>query len=124
MNNMQVRGIATVVIWLSYLIILYISIESLGVWVTLLAFVLMMPLIVLSGGMWGMFGNESEKNDSEHDTDTEKRKRERLDNVLRDLSDEDLVRLKQRLQDGAIDDNMLYERMLGDDGEYAESYES
>ncbi len=48
---------------------------------------------------------------------SEKRKRERLDTVLRDLSDEDLIRLKRRLEDGVIDDEVLYERMVGDDGE-------
>jgi len=53
---------------------------------------------------------------------SEKRKRQVLDEVLRDLSDEDLVRLKHRLQDGVIDDDVLYERFTGDDGEYMEKY--
>lgn len=48
----------------------------------------------------------------------EKAKRERIDEVLRDLSNEELFALKQRLSDGAIDDDLLYQRMtLSDDGE-------
>lgn len=48
---------------------------------------------------------------------TEKRKRANLDTVLRDLSDDDLVRLRQRLQDGTVDDEVLYDNLVGDDGE-------
>lgn len=47
----------------------------------------------------------------------EKRKRDRIDNVLRELSDDDLLILRQRLQDGVVDDDVLYEHMVGDDGE-------
>lgn len=49
---------------------------------------------------------------------TDKRKRQALDDVLRDLSDDDLVRLRHRLQDGTIDDGVLYDQLVGDDGEY------
>jgi hypothetical protein len=49
---------------------------------------------------------------------TEKRKRETLDNVLRDLSDEQLDTLRQRLSDGTIDDDVLERRIVGTDGEY------
>jgi hypothetical protein len=48
---------------------------------------------------------------------TEKRKRETLDNVLRDLSDEQLDTLRRRLQDGTIDDDVLERRIVGADGE-------
>ncbi|MEL6524642.1 MAG: hypothetical protein AAFQ07_02935 [Chloroflexota bacterium] len=48
---------------------------------------------------------------------TEKRKRDRIDAVLRDLSDDDLVRLRERLATGHIDDDLLYDRMVGDGGE-------
>ena len=48
----------------------------------------------------------------------EKAKRERIEAVLRDLSNEELIALKNRLADGTIDDDLLYERMaLSDDGE-------
>lgn len=46
-----------------------------------------------------------------------KRKRHVLDDVLRDLSDEQLEILRQRLRDGTIDDAMLQQRMVGADSE-------
>jgi hypothetical protein len=51
------------------------------------------------------------------DTSLEKRKRERLDTVLRDLSDDDLLRLKKRLMDGTVNDDSLEEALIGEDGE-------
>lgn len=56
-------------------------------------------------------------NEAIHSVSLEKRKRERIDNVLRDLSDEDLMRLKQRLMDGSVDDDLLEAQIIGDDGE-------
>jgi hypothetical protein len=47
----------------------------------------------------------------------EKRKRDRLDSVLRDLSDADLLHLRQRLNDGTINDDSLEEELIGEDGE-------
>ena len=47
---------------------------------------------------------------------TEKQKRERLDNVLRELSTQELQILRQRLSEGAITDDDLH-YLLGDDGE-------
>jgi hypothetical protein len=47
----------------------------------------------------------------------EKRKRERIDTVLRDLSSEDLIRLRERLSDGSVDDELLYNHMVGGDDE-------
>ncbi len=116
MTNVPVRGAVTVVLWLSYLAVLYFMAEQLGPWVILLAFVLMIPLIVSTWATWNMFGPDS-KSVTEESTVNEKRKRERIDNVLRDLSDDDLVLLRQRLQDGTIDEDILYDRMIGDDGE-------
>ena len=55
-------------------------------------------------------------------TQKEKRKRERIDAVLRDLSNEDLKRLKQRLEDGIISEEMLYDQIVGDDGELVDGY--
>jgi len=46
-----------------------------------------------------------------------KRKRDELDAVLRNLSDEELIRLRRRLGEGSLSEEMLYEELLGDDGE-------
>jgi len=45
----------------------------------------------------------------------EKRKRDRLDNVLRDLSNDELYRLRERLS--TVDDIELEDRLLANDGE-------
>lgn len=47
----------------------------------------------------------------------EKRKRQRLDSVLRDLSDDDLIALRHRLSEDDLDDSALYQRLVGDDGD-------
>ena len=53
---------------------------------------------------------------SDHESNTmEKRKRERIDTVLRDLSDDDLHRLRTRLS--TMDDDDLEQQLIGDDGE-------
>jgi hypothetical protein len=51
------------------------------------------------------------------DTSLEKRKRDRLDSVLRDLSDADLLRLRQRLTDGTINNASLEDAIVGENGE-------
>ena len=58
-----------------------------------------------------------EKENENAEQSSEKRKRERIDTVLRDLSDADLVILRQRLQDGTIDEDVLYDHIVRDDGE-------
>ena len=49
--------------------------------------------------------------DLQQSSSTEKRKRDRLDRVLRDLTDDELHVLRQRLEDGYIDDDVLYSRI-------------
>lgn len=70
---------------------------------------------ISTGLIWSMDGSS---NQSATMTDQEKVKRERIDTVLRDLSSEELIALKNRLSDGIVDDDLLYDRMrLSDDGE-------
>jgi hypothetical protein len=121
---MGAKSVATIIIWLSYLVMIWaaMTIGQLGAWAILLAFVLMLPLIPILGLMWSapfMVGSESSKSKQQQTTleEVEKRKRDRLDAVLRDLSDDDLQRLKQRLADGTIDESKLYNHLVGDDGE-------
>ena len=45
-----------------------------------------------------------------------KSKRERIDNMLRDMSDNELLELKQRLSTGEMNDDNILD-YLGDDGE-------
>ena len=48
--------------------------------------------------------------------DMQKSKRQRIDTMLRDMSDEDLLELKQRLSTGSISDENILD-YLGEDGE-------
>jgi hypothetical protein len=110
------KALASVFMWLTYLAMVYFSLDQLGGWSMLMAFILMLPLM---GGMAFMWTTQQNSKPvvQIHTSDSEKRKRERLDSVLRDLSDEDLMRLKERLMDGTVDDEVLYDRIVGDDGE-------
>lgn len=86
----------------------------------LFAWLIFTPVFAYFLGMTWQFDlvlRSKEKESTMVEESSEKRKRERLDNVLRDLSDDDLMTLRQRLQDGTIDEEVLYERMIGDDGE-------
>jgi hypothetical protein len=51
----------------------------------------------------------------------QKRKRDRIDAALRQMSDEELLQLRQRLSAGDIDEEMLYNRLVGDDGEFLDA---
>ena len=116
---MGYRAAATVIMWIAYLAMIWTSMifGHLGVWAILLAFVLMMPLIPISAMMWGAIGNQSQLDKEAKREELEKRKRDRLDAVLRDLSDEDLLRLRRRLLDGTINDERLENALVGEDGE-------
>lgn len=112
------KAAATVIMWLTYLAMIWFALGELGGWAILLAFVLMMPLMGGMAFMWTTGNKEAAIHIERAKQDnSEKRKRERLDSVLRDLSDDDLLRLRERLNDGSIDDDVLYDRIVGDDGE-------
>ena len=117
---MGYRAAATVIMWIAYLAMVWTALifGQLGAWAILLAFVLMMPLIPISAMMWGAIGGHGQQQEKQVSWDeVEKRKRDRLDAVLRNLSDEDLERLKKRLSDGTVNDGKLYQHLIGDDGE-------
>ena len=117
MQDVESRGCVTVVMWISYLAIVYVAMTSMGVWSGIIAFIVMIPLVAAMGMVWNMFGNEN-AHLAQSEADIEKRKRERLDDVLRNLSNEDLLALRHRLQDGDINDEILYDEIVGDDGEF------
>lgn len=120
MDSTEAKSAVTAILWISYLLMLWFTMPTLGIWVIALAFILMLPLIVMNIMIWAGIaafnGGEAEATQQRSD-DMEKRKRENLDSVLRDLSDDDLIRLRERLQTGVIDDAVLYNNLVGDDGE-------
>lgn len=120
MKEVKARAVASTIMWLGYLVIVYLAMTLLeGGWSVFIAFVVMMPLIAATGMMWGAFTSETDNAQKENLSaeEIEKRKRERIDSVLRDLSDDDLLRLKQRLGDGVVNDEVLYSAIVSDDGE-------
>lgn len=113
---MEAKAGTTAAMWITYLAMIWFSIDNLQVWAILLAFVLMIPLITAMVFMWGdEKSHQGAQRESE--AETEKRKRDRIDAVLRLLSSDDLERLRERLSDGTIDDDALQDLVVGDDGE-------
>ncbi len=121
------RFIASQIIWVITIVLLFLNLDFLrfsryGLLViggALLLAILINLGIWFGEGIARAFDDDLYENlaDNSATDDLEKRKRERIDTVLRDLSDEDLYILQQRLQDGNINDEILYEHMIGDDGE-------
>ena len=121
------RFISSQIIWVITIILLFLNLDFLrfsryGLLViggALLLAILINLGIWFGEGIARAFDDDLYENlaDNSATDDLEKRKRERIDTVLRDLSDEDLYILQQRLQDGNINDEILYEHMIGDDGE-------
>ena len=101
--------------WVLFLVASVFILNSFGIIGTIAIFVLSIPLMALSAMIRNTPHSVTVGNAAE---DTDKRKRETLDNVLRDLSDEQLDRLRQRLSDGTIDDDVLERRIIGADGEF------
>ena len=121
------RFIASQIIWVITIVLLFLNLDFLrfsryGLLViggALLLAILINLGIWFGEGIARAFDDDLYENlaDNSATDDLEKRKRERIDTVLRDLSDEDLYILQQRIQDGNINDEILYEHMIGDDGE-------
>lgn len=83
----------------------------------ILGIALCIAAFLSTGTVWN-WGDLPQESSSFNMDAQEKAKRERLDSVLRNLSNDDLIALKQRLSEGDIDDEMLYQHMtLSDDGE-------
>ncbi len=116
MQNGNFKAAIIVSMWIAYLAFLIISADTVeSGWLFALAMVSALPLLVGMSVVWRMYREDQRTVTYE---EQEKRKRDRLDEVLRDLSDEELIRLRQRLSDGSVDDDMLYEQIIGTDGEF------
>ena len=117
-DNTTIRAIVTGFMWLIYVGAIISGIMTVGAIAIPIAVIMMFPLLFMTAFMWDFFGKIRDIKLAEQGQilhETEKRKRDRLDTVLRDLSDEDLLRLKQRLSNRVVDEDIQY--MLDDDGE-------
>jgi hypothetical protein len=121
-DNTVIRALVTGFMWLIYVGSIMAGAMSIGAVVIPLAVIFMFPLLAMSAFMWDLPSKIRDIRLAERGinvnatSDVEKRKRDRLDTVLRDLSDRDLVRLKQRLAHRMIDDEDI-QYLLDDDGE-------
>jgi hypothetical protein len=121
-DNTVIRALVTGFMWLIYVGSIMAGTMSIGAVVIPLAVIFMFPLLAMSAFMWDLPTKIRDIRLAERGinasatSDVEKRKRDRLDTVLRDLSDRDLVRLKQRLAHRMIDDEDI-QYLLDDDGE-------
>ncbi|MEL6308735.1 MAG: hypothetical protein AAFQ52_11380 [Chloroflexota bacterium] len=117
MNHIPERSVATVLMWLAYLGVVVFSVISMGAWSILLAFVMMIPLFMMSGMIWNMFNNKGKESASSASKSKKRNRKERkIDNLLDDMSADDLHHLRQRLAD--ISDDLGYDAMtISDDGE-------
>jgi hypothetical protein len=104
----------TVFIWLTtmgaFVATLAITIDTLGAAVIPIMVFLFGAAIMTNGFIW-QWGQQS--NNTAVQEQAEKRKRERLDSVLRNMSDDELLSLKRRLAEGDFGD----EPIIDDDGE-------
>lgn len=121
------RFMASQIIWIITVTALFLNLDFLRFsdnGILIIAGALMLTILINLGIWFGegiarafddeMYDNLAETSATD---ELEKRKRERIDTVLRDMSNEDLHILQQRLQDGNINDEVLYEHIVGDDGE-------
>ena len=110
--NQLAKIALTVFIWLStivsFLATLSIAANTLGGAIIPIVVFLFGAAIVVNGFIWQW--GQQEKNP---DLESEKRKRERIDSMVRNMSDEDLIRLKRRLGDSDFGDAVG----LDEDGE-------
>lgn len=121
------RFIVSQIIWIITVAVLFLNLDFLrfsrygllAIGGALLLAILINLGIWFGEGIARAFDDDLYENlvDNSATDEEEKRKRERIDTVLRDLSNDDLLALRERLQDGNINDEILYEHLIGDDGE-------
>lgn len=118
-SNQEKVIIVLGVMWLTYIVGIVYILNSFGIASVPIILFMSVALVAMSRIISGTDDNDDERlRSSADDADNmEKRKRDRLDAVLRDLSDDELHRLQTRLQNGSIDDALLEKRIVGDDGE-------
>lgn len=112
------KSIATVIMWAGMLGVIFLAIPNMGGLAVLLALVLMIPLLAIMAFMWVVnspFAYNHSQRGKQQEENQEKRKRDMLDSVLRELSDEQLAALKYRLSEPDFEERLEY--MIGDDGE-------
>jgi hypothetical protein len=97
--------------------------DALGEDIVGLAFIMLFAGVLVSGFIWnwGRIDDTQATEKQKHDAASqEKRKNDRLGQALRDLSNDELMRLRERLATGEIDERDL-EIALGEDADRMQS---
>lgn len=108
----------TFLTWGSVVAVTIVLGEEMGAEVIPILFLMGGMLVVINGFIWDWGQGIKESKDKSRLgqlAEEEKRKRDILDSVLRDMSDEQLRALRSRLTDPDFEDDLRV--MLGDDGE-------
>ncbi|MCA9884955.1 MAG: hypothetical protein KC546_18875 [Anaerolineae bacterium] len=97
------KAIVTAFMWLILLGLIGVAIMEIGGLAIVLALVLMLPLLAIMAFMW-VVDSEPARISAESRTETrfskrDKRKRQNLDALINDLSDEQIEELRRRLGD-------------------------
>ncbi|MCB9460218.1 MAG: hypothetical protein H6670_11265 [Anaerolineaceae bacterium] len=114
------KAIVTAFMWLILLGLIGVAIMEIGGLAIVLALVLMLPLLAIMAFMW-VVDSEPARISAESRTETrfskrDKRKRQNLDALINDLSDEQIEELRRRLGDvDYTSNNGRY--AVSDDGE-------
>src|SRR5262245_40364340 len=109
----EIRGNLTVALWfLSALVLVALFISAAAQGEVTSAHIVLASVILA----FAVTGTSSLLRLTTSDSQQAKSKRQRIDRLLLDLSDEELVELKKHLSDGNSDDDSALE-YLGDDGE-------
>ena len=106
----------TFLTWGSLIAVAIVLGEEMGAVVIPVLFIMGGMLVVLNGFIWDWGQGVKETKVTQGQlAEEEKRKRDMLDSVLRNMSDEQLQALRSRLTDPDFEDDLRV--MLGDDGE-------
>lgn len=122
------RAIATIVIWVmmvgAFALTGVFLADAIGEGVVMVVFLLLAAAVSSTGFIWGWgrAGERSRRHQTKNqrvdsgglfDGDMlsyeEKHKRDRLSSALRNLSDEELIQLQNRISSGEVDDELLQE---------------
>ena len=115
MNNFELRASMTGALWMMCGFILIASVIGAGLqgeltpWHIGFAITILSIAVIATPFMLRL-------NDTANETEREKAKRERIDTMLKAMSDDDLLELKERLSSGEFSDDQMLD-YLSDDGE-------
>jgi len=103
-------------LWIALLIIIaFLALYLLRRWllipmmVALVLIAVMLPIL-----LWVGVDKQKAKTSGES---TGNRKRDRIDAALHEMSDEELIELRERISTGEVSDATLYRELLGEDGD-------